>query len=130
MPVGGLDLGSKSWAMGMVSTGKVKHMGWRSSKPVQHEADVEQRFVRLIREHGGLCYKFVSPGNPGVPDRIVILPAGRVLFVELKSSIGRTKKLQHYQIERLSKYGVPTYVLRGTDEVKVFIAEVFREEEK
>ena len=105
-------------------------MGWRSSKPVQPEADVEQRFVRLVREHGGLCYKFVSPGNPGVPDRIVILPAGRVLFVELKSSIGRTKKLQNYQIERLSTYGVPTYVLRGIDEVKGFIAEVFREEGK
>lgn len=103
-------------------------MGWRSTKPVQTEAEVERKFVNLVKERGALCYKFVSPGNPGVPDRILILPDGRVMFVEMKSAVGRTKKLQDYQLEKLSRQGVPTFVLRGMDDVKKFIEETFREE--
>ena len=38
------------------------------------ESVIEARLVRLVRSRGGLCFKFVSPGNPGVPDRIVITP--------------------------------------------------------
>ena len=33
------------------------------------ESSIESYLVRKVKEHGGLCYKFVSPGNPGVPDR-------------------------------------------------------------
>ena len=38
------------------------------------ESQIESYMVRKVKEHGGLCFKFVSPGNPGVPDRIVITP--------------------------------------------------------
>ena len=38
------------------------------------ESSIESYLVRKVKEHGGLCYKFVSPGNPGVPDRIIITP--------------------------------------------------------
>ena len=41
------------------------------------ESSIETHLVRMVRDRGGLCFKFVSPGNPGVPDRIVITPAGR-----------------------------------------------------
>ena len=43
------------------------------------EAQIEAKMVRMVRERGGLCYKFVSPNNPGVPDRIVITPDGAPL---------------------------------------------------
>ena len=36
------------------------------------ESYIESYLVRKVKEHGGLCYKFVSPGNPGVPDRLII----------------------------------------------------------
>ena len=99
--------------------------GWRSTKPKQTESEIERKFVSLLKDAGALTYKFVSPGNPGVPDRIVILPGGKVLFVELKSEIGRTKKLQDYQLDRISKLGAPTYVLHGAAEVKQFVKEIF-----
>lgn len=38
------------------------------------ESYIESYLVRKVKEHGGLCYKFVSPGNPGVPDRLIITP--------------------------------------------------------
>ena len=41
------------------------------------ESEIERRLVQQVRKHGGLCYKFTSPGNPGVPDRIIITPDGR-----------------------------------------------------
>lgn len=48
------------------------------------EASVEQAVRRLTKELGGVCWKWVSPGRIGVPDRICIFPSGRIIFVELK----------------------------------------------
>ena len=67
------------------------------------ESQIEAKLVRLVRQHGGLCYKFVSPQNPGVPDRIVITPQGHTVYVELKT----------------------VRVLRGLAEVQAFVEEVF-----
>ena len=53
------------------------------------EKDIEDWLNKQIEKMGGLAFKFVSPGNPGVPDRIYILPDGRVWFVELKQQLGK-----------------------------------------
>ena len=50
------------------------------------ESEIEARLVRGVKALGGVAYKFVSPGNVGVPDRVVVLPGGRVIFVELKAA--------------------------------------------
>ena len=52
------------------------------------EKDIENWLNKQIEQLGGLAFKFVSPGNPGVPDRIYILPDGKVWFVELKQQLG------------------------------------------
>lgn len=61
------------------------------------ESYIESYLVRKVKEHGGLCYKFVSPGNPGVPDRLIITPTGKTIFVELKTEVGRLAKVQKWQ---------------------------------
>lgn len=48
------------------------------------EAALEKKLKKRIEDKGGLCLKWVSPGCTGVPDRIVLLPGGRVIFVEVK----------------------------------------------
>ena len=48
------------------------------------ERDIEVLLRDGVKQLGGKAYKWVSPGNAGVPDRIVILPGGKVIFVELK----------------------------------------------
>lgn len=48
------------------------------------EAGTERKIVSAIKSKGGLCLKWVSPGFTGVPDRIAVLPGGRVLFIEVK----------------------------------------------
>ena len=89
------------------------------------EAQIEAKMVREIKKRGGLCYKFVSPGNAGVPDRIVITSDGRVIFVELKTEIGRLAKIQKWQIEEMRERHADVRVLKGWEEIRLFIEEVF-----
>lgn len=85
------------------------------------EKEIERRMVQMVKKRGGLCYKFVSPNNPGVPDRIVITPDGRVIFVELKTEVGRLAKLQKRQIEEMRKRGADVRVIKGRQEVEEFV---------
>lgn len=89
------------------------------------ESQIEARLVRMVRDRGGLCYKFVSPANPGVPDRIVITPDGRTLYVELKTEVGSLQRIQEWQIAEMKKRGADVRVLKGLAEVKQFVEEVF-----
>ena len=88
------------------------------------EKDIEKRMVLEIKKRGGLCYKFTSPSNPGVPDRIVITPEGKVIFVELKTEIGRLAKIQRWQVSEMQKRGADVRIVKGWDAVKAFIEEV------
>ena len=78
-----------------------------------YESEIEKMLVDEVRKAGGRAYKFVSPGNDGVPDRIVIMPGGYLMFVELKTDTGRLSKLQTVQINRLKNLGVPVKVAYG-----------------
>ncbi len=89
------------------------------------ESQIEAKLEKMVRERGGLCYKFISPNNPGVPDRIVITPVGRVIFVELKTEIGRLAKIQHWQHRRLQECGADVRTIKGLDEIKEFVKEAF-----
>lgn len=88
------------------------------------EKEVEKFLVREVKKIGGISFKFISPGNAGVPDRIVILPNGRVIFAELKTDKGKLTKLQEVQIKKISDLGADVRVLRGIEGVKEFINEI------
>lgn len=82
------------------------------------ERDIEKALMKRIKALGGLCEKFVSPSNIGVPDRLVTLP-GKILFVELKSPGKKpTAKQLKDHAKRLS-YGCTVLVidsLEGIDD--------------
>ena len=92
------------------------------------ESQIEARLVRGVKAGGGMCMKFISPGLLGVPDRIVLTPAGRVIFVELKTENGRLAKIQQWVIGELEKRGAEVRVIKGLDEVKDFLEEVMPNE--
>lgn len=81
------------------------------------ERDIEQYLVRRVKEKGGRAFKWVSPGNDGVPDRIVLLPGGRLLFAELKAPGKKPTPLQEKQIDRIRKMGHPVVVIDGKRQV-------------
>ena len=88
------------------------------------EKGIERRMCEMIKKRGGLTYKFTSPNSPGVPDRIVITPAGTVWFVELKTSTGRVAGIQKWQLSELEKRGANVRVIRGWGAAKEFVEEV------
>ena len=88
------------------------------------EKEIERRMCEMIRKRGGLTYKFTSPGNVGVPDRLVITPTGVVWFVELKTKSGRLANIQKWQIRELEKRGANVRVIYGWDAAKEFVNEV------
>jgi hypothetical protein len=49
------------------------------------ESEIERYFQIAVKARGGVCWKWVSPGLRGVPDRVVVLPGNRIFFVELKA---------------------------------------------
>ena len=85
------------------------------------ESELEARFVRGVKALGGVAYKFVSPGNVGVPDRLVVLPGGIVAFVELKAEGGRLSPIQDRQISRLRELGADVTVVRGAEGVARYL---------
>lgn len=85
------------------------------------ERDIERYLVRRAIEHGGKAYKWVSPGHVGVADRIVLLPGGRVWFVELKTAKGRLTPLQQLFGADLQRMGMNYLVIRSKEEVDAFI---------
>ncbi len=85
------------------------------------EKEIEKRLVKGIKELGGKAYKFVSPGNAGVPDRIVILPDKQPIFIELKAEKGKLTELQKNQLKKLVDLGQRVEVLYGVDDVNWFL---------
>ena len=84
------------------------------------EKDIEKILVGEVKKLGGRAYKWVSPGNDGVPDRIVVFPNRPPIFVELKSETGRLSALQQVQIKRLRELGQAVFVVRGMDGLSEF----------
>ena len=88
------------------------------------EKQIEAHLGKQLRAAGCLYWKFTSPGNVGVPDRIVVLPGGQVIFVELKAADGALSPLQKQRIAQLTEKGADVRVIRGWAEAEEFAREV------
>lgn len=85
------------------------------------EKDIERKLVDMVKRHGGLCLKWVCPGWSGVPDRIVLLPKGLIIFVETKRPKGgRLSPLQRKWWDWLSERGFPYRVVWNDDDIDTF----------
>lgn len=88
------------------------------------EATIERHLVEGVKKLGGMCLKFVSPSMPGVPDRLIITKDGKVIFVELKTEVGRLSKIQKYVTGEMLKRGADVRVVKGLEAVKQLLAEI------
>ncbi|MFT8709465.1 MAG: VRR-NUC domain-containing protein [Sporolactobacillus sp.] len=79
-------------------------MAGKSSELIR-ERDIEIYLRDQVKKAGGKAYKFESPGNDGVPDRIVIFPGDRIYFIELKRPGGKPRPLQVAKIKELRDFG-------------------------
>lgn len=90
----------------------------------KRERDIESWLLKKIKKLGGKFVKFTSPGNSGVPDRIAILPGGRVWFIELKKDGEEPSEVQKWQMRQLRKLGCNVTLITGMDEARAWIREV------
>ena len=85
------------------------------------EKDIEAKLRRAVETAGGKCLKWVCPGWSGVPDRIVLLPGGRIIFVETKRPKGGVlSEMQKTWRRWLTELGFTYYTIWDDDNLKTF----------
>ena len=88
------------------------------------EKQIEQKLVKAVRAAGGVCPKWVSPGMDGVPDRMVLLPPGRIGFVEVKAPGETPRPLQNHRHRQLRALGFPVFVLDAPEKIPWVLEEI------
>lgn len=88
------------------------------------EKYIEKKLVAEVKKMGGIAAKFVSPGLDGMPDRLVLLPHGKMAFVELKASGKKPRPLQIRRIKQLQKLGFNCYVIDDVEQIGGILDEI------
>ena len=88
------------------------------------EKTTEQKLVKAVKAKGGLAPQFVSPGFDGVPDRIVLLPRGRIAFIELKAKGRKMRPLQVRRKRQLESLGFSVYCIDSPEQIGGILDEI------
>lgn len=88
------------------------------------EKATEAKLVKAVRSMGGLAPKFVSPGFDGVPDRLVLLPKGKIAFIELKAKGKELRPLQVRRKRQLEKLGFSVYCIDRPEQIGGILGEI------
>jgi len=81
------------------------------------EKQIESTLVKAVKSMGGLAPKFVSPGFDGVPDRLVLLPGGKIAFIELKAPGKELRPLQVHRKRQLERLGFSVYCIDNINQI-------------
>ena len=88
------------------------------------EKTIEQKFRAAVKAVGGLALKFTSPGFDGVPERLALLPGGKMAFVEVKAPGEKPSPLQLARHRLLRRLGFKVYVLDDESQIGGMIDEI------
>lgn len=88
------------------------------------EKTIEQKLIKAVKSAGGIAPKMVSPGFDGMPDRIVLLPKGKIGFVEVKAPGKKPRPLQAARHRLLRRLGFKVYVLDDPEQIGGILDEI------
>ncbi|RJX22345.1 MAG: VRR-NUC domain-containing protein [Ammonifex sp.] len=88
------------------------------------EKHIEQKLVWAVKKAGGLAVKFVSPGFDGMPDRLILLPGGKIAFVEVKAHGMNPRPLQIRRHGMLRQLGFLVYVLDDPEQIQPMLSKI------
>ena len=88
------------------------------------EKIIEQHLVKAVKNSGGIAPKLVSPGFDGMPDRLVLLPGGKIGFVEVKVPGKEPRPLQVARHRLLRRLGFKVYVLDAPEQIGGILDEI------
>ena len=91
------------------------------------EKIIEKELVARVKAMGAIAPKFTSPGFDGMPDRLVLLPGGRMGFVELKAPGKKPRALQLARHSLLRRLGFKVYVIDGIEQIDGVLEEIDHE---
>ena len=92
------------------------------------ESFIEEKLTKAVKQNGGVCWKFTSPGTAGVPDRIILMPKGQIAFVEVKAPGEKPRPLQLSRHRLLRRLGFKVYVLDALEDIEKIISELKNDE--
>lgn len=101
----------------------INERGDKTDKSPLREKAVEQKLIQAARAVGGIAPKLVSPGFDGMPDRMVLLPMGRIAFVEVKAPGRKPRPLQEARLKTLRSLGFKAFVLDGEEQIPGILKE-------
>lgn len=88
------------------------------------EKMIEHKLVSAVKSMGGICPKLVCPGFDGMPDRLVLLPIGKIAFVEVKRHGEKPRPLQIARHGLLRRLGFKVYVLDDAGQIGGILDEI------
>lgn len=88
------------------------------------EKVIEQKLVKAVKATGGIAPKLVSPGFDGMPDRMVLMPGGRIGFVEVKAPGEKPRPLQISRHHLLRRFGFKVYILDRPEQIETILWEI------
>ena len=88
------------------------------------EKAIEQKLVQAVKAMGGIAPKFTSPGFDGMPDRLVLMPKGKIAFVEVKRHGEKPRPLQKSRHGLLRRLGFQVYVLDDGEQIGGILNEI------
>lgn len=92
-------------------------------KKIDSEKDVERTLVNLIKVNNGLCIKLLCDQCIGLPDRLCLLPNGKIAFVELKTTGQKPRPIQEFKINQLRSLGFYVAVIDTIDGALNFVTD-------
>ena len=92
------------------------------------EREVEHRLVSRVAAMHGACVKFIPDNKVGMPDRIVMLPRGVLVWVETKKPKGgKVSAVQKHRHKQLRALGQRVYVCWTVEQVDKLLDELLDE---
>ena len=98
--------------------------GQLNREVIMREKTIERKLMQAVKAQGGLAPKFVSPGFDGMPDRIVLMPDGKIGFVEVKRHGEKPRPLQESRHGMLRRLGFQVFVLDDEGQIGGIIREL------
>jgi hypothetical protein len=93
-------------------------------KHIDSEKVVERKLVELVKINGGMCIKLLCDQLIGLPDRMCLFPGHKIVFVELKTTGQKPKRIQTYMHNKLRTLGFRVEVIDTVESVVNFIDDI------
>lgn len=91
---------------------------------IDSEKDVERRLVELVKINNGMCIKLLCDQLTGLPDRMCLFPGHKIIFVELKTTGQKPRRIQVYVHNKLRALGFRVEVIDTIKGVEDFISNI------